>query len=88
MILDEPTAAYDAIVESELYQAMEQLSKDKMVFFISHRLASTQFCDRIIYLNDGMIKECGSHRELLNADGEYAKLFRIQGAYYQGGDLQ
>lgn len=88
LIFDEPTAAYDAVVESELYQTMEQLSKDKMVFFISHRLASTQFCDRIIYLDDGRIKECGSHEDLLHAEGEYAKLFQIQGAYYQGGNLQ
>ncbi len=83
LILDEPTAALDPIAENELYKKYNELSKDKTSVFISHRLASTRFCDRIIFLHNGKIIEEGTHDELLNLNGEYAKLFNVQSKYYR-----
>lgn len=83
LILDEPTAALDPIAEQDMYQEYARFSKGKISVFISHRLASTQFCDRIFYLKDGQIVECGSHNELLKAGGEYARIFEVQSRYYR-----
>jgi len=83
LILDEPTAALDPIAESETYEMFHNISKSKTALYISHRLASTRFCDRIIFLKDGKIAEVGSHAELLRKDGEYAKMFEIQSHYYK-----
>jgi len=85
LILDEPTAALDPIAEHNIYMKYNEMTKDKTSVFISHRLASTRFCDRIIFLADGVIKEEGTHDELLNRNGEYAKLFHVQSRYYQEG---
>ena len=83
MILDEPTAQLDALAEKELYELYNQMTKEKSSIFISHRLASTKFCDKIIYLKDGEIKEFGTHEELLKANGEYKNLFDIQAKNYK-----
>ena len=83
LILDEPTAALDPIAESELYEKYNELTAGKTVFFISHRLASTRFCDRIFFIADGKIAECGSHEELLALGGKYAYMWGIQSHYYQ-----
>lgn len=83
LILDEPTSALDPIAESRLYEEYNHLTEDKTSLFISHRLASTKFCDRIILLEDGKIKELGCHEELMNSQGEYKKLFDIQSHYYK-----
>lgn len=83
LLLDEPTAALDAIAEQEMYLNYVEFSKGKSSLFISHRLASTRFCDRIMLLEKGAVRECGSHGELMELDGEYAKLFRIQSSYYE-----
>lgn len=83
LILDEPTAALDPISESEIYQNYFELAKDKISFFITHRLASTQFCDRIIYIDQGTIIEDGTHDELLKQAGKYATLFDKQAFYYK-----
>ena len=64
------------------------MTKGKTSVFISHRLASTRFCDRILFLRDGVIAEEGTHEELLALGGEYAKLFQIQARYYQEGGEQ
>ena len=83
IILDEPTAALDPIAESEMYEKYNSLIDDKTSIFISHRLSSTRFCTRILFMKDGEIVEEGSHDELINKDGEYAKMYEIQAHYYQ-----
>ena len=86
MILDEPTSAMDAISESNLYQNINKIIDNRSAIFISHRLSSTKFCDRIIMLDKGKIIEEGTHENLLLNNGEYAKLFNTQAEYYKGGD--
>lgn len=83
LILDEPTAALDPIAESEIYTEYNQLAGNKSSLFISHRLASTSFCDRILLLKDGSILEEGTHEELVRLGGEYKELFDIQSCWYQ-----
>lgn len=82
LILDEPTAALDAIAESEMYEKYAELTSGKTSIFISHRLSSTRFCDKIFFLENGKIKEKGTHEELLSQNGSYAEMFRVQSQYY------
>ncbi len=86
LVLDEPTAALDPLAEREVYQHYNQYSQGKTALFISHRLASTRFSDRILLLENGRIAESGTHRELMQAGGSYAKMYEIQSSYYTGGD--
>ncbi len=88
IVLDEPTAALDPIAESDMYQKYNELTKKKSSIYISHRLASTRFCDRIIMLGNGKIIEEGTHDELLKRGGEYAGLFEIQSRYYKDDNKQ
>jgi len=83
LILDEPTAALDPLAERELYERYAQLSQSKTSIFVSHRLASTRFCDRVAFLKDGRIAELGSHDELIAKQGEYMQLFEIQAKNYR-----
>ncbi len=83
LILDEPTAALDPIAEDKLYKRYNELSEGKTSIYISHRLASTRFCDRIILLGDMEIIEEGTHEELLQKKGKYYELFEIQSKYYK-----
>lgn len=83
LILDEPTAALDPIAENELYQRYGELTTDRTSIFISHRLSSTRFCDRIVFLAQGKIAECGTHDELMKKKGKYAEMFEIQSHYYK-----
>lgn len=83
LVLDEPTAALDPIAESEVYDSYNKYSEGKTSVFISHRLASTRFSDRIIMLENGEIIESGTHEELMNMDGAYANMFKIQSSYYR-----
>ena len=83
LILDEPTAALDPIAESELYTRYNELSEGRTSVYISHRLASTRFCDRIILLDGKGIAEMGTHDELIRNGGKYAELFEIQSKYYR-----
>ena len=85
LLLDEPTAALDAIAESEMYEKYDTLLKGKTLLFISHRLASTRFCDNILFLENGKILERGTHEELMRAKGTYAHMFEIQSQYYKEG---
>ncbi|MCD7812792.1 MAG: ABC transporter ATP-binding protein/permease [Lachnospiraceae bacterium] len=82
LMLDEPTAALDPIAENDIYQKYNDMTREKTSVFISHRLASTRFCDRILFLADGRIAEEGTHESLLALGGEYAKLFEVQSRYY------
>lgn len=85
LLLDEPTAALDPLAENDIYLKYHEMTKGKTSLFISHRLASTRFCDRILYLEHGAILEEGTHEELLQAGGAYAQLFDTQSRYYQEG---
>ena len=85
LLLDEPTAALDPIAENDIYMKYNEMTAGKISVFISHRLASTRFCDRILFLQDGGIAEEGTHESLLALRGEYAKLFDVQSRYYQEG---
>ena len=87
-ILDEPTAALDPIAESQIYSEYNNMTKDKTSIFISHRLASTRFCDRIILIENGKIIEEGSHSDLIKQNGEYKKMFDIQSSYYQDNKIK
>lgn len=82
VLLDEPTAALDALAETEIYEKYQTLLQGKSVLFISHRLASTRFCDRIILLSGGCIREQGSHGELMQKQGDYYEMFQVQSRYY------
>lgn len=83
LVLDEPTAALDAVAENQLYLKYNELTKGRTSLFISHRLSSTRFCDRILMLEDGKIVEQGSHEELMEKKGVYYRLFQVQSHYYQ-----
>ena len=82
VIMDEPTAALDALAEAEIYESFSDLVKGKTAVYISHRLASTKFCDKIALFDNDGLKEYGSHEELMEAKGEYYSMFTIQGKYY------
>lgn len=83
LLLDEPAAALDPIAENEIYLKYSELTKGRTALFISHRLASTRFCDRILFLENGRIAEEGTHDSLLSLCGRYAELFKVQSHYYQ-----
>ena len=82
LILDEPTAALDAIAEYELFEKFRALTAGKMTFFVSHRFSTVQLADRIVVLQDSHIVEVGSHQELIVSDGLYAQMFRLQASSY------
>lgn len=88
LVLDEPTAALDPIAESEVYDNYSRYSDNKTAIFISHRLASTRFSDRIVLLGEGGILEEGSHQELMELHGAYAEMFEVQSRYYAKDKLE
>ena len=84
LILDEPTAALDPIAEREIYEQFNSMVKDKTAIFISHRLASCRFCDKLLVFKDGEIVERGTHQSLLKLeDGLYAKMYKTQEKMYK-----
>lgn len=82
VILDEPTAALDPIAEAEIYENFDTLVGDKTAIYISHRMSSCKFCDRIVVINNGRIEEEGSHDTLMDKNGLYAKMYNTQANYY------
>ena len=84
-ILDEPTSALDPLAEEEIYSKFREMTEDRTSLFITHRLASTKFCDRILVFQEGGVAEEGTHEELLKQKGEYYKLYSLQACYYQEG---
>lgn len=85
VIMDEPTAALDALAEAEIYENFGTLIKGKTAVYISHRLASTKFCDKIALFDKDGLREYGNHEELMNLRGEYFNMFQVQGKYYNEG---
>ena len=85
MILDEPTAALDPIAESKMYEKYNEITANATSVFISHRLASTRFCDRIFLLDGAAFAEEGTHNELMAAGRKYKELFVVQSKYYKEG---
>ena len=83
LLLDEPTSALDPMAETAIYEKYHTLSQGKTTIFISHRLASTRFCNRILLFEDGAIQEDGTHEELMDKKGKYAEMFAIQSQYYK-----
>ena len=82
LILDEPTAALDPIAEAQIYENFNEMVENKTAIYISHRMSSCKFCDRIVVLDAGSIAETGTHDTLLAGNGIYAKLYRTQAQYY------
>lgn len=85
-ILDEPTAALDAVAEAKFYENFHTVLKDKTCVFISHRLSSTKFCDRILLFENGEIIEEGTHDMLMREKAKYYKLYNMQASYYVEGE--
>ena len=83
IVLDEPTAALDPVSENRLYETYDDVMRGKTTVFISHRLASTRFCHRIVLIDRGQIIEEGTHEELLARQGKYYELFETQAKYYR-----
>lgn len=88
ILLDEPTAALDPIAECDVYKKYNDLIGGRTAVYISHRLASTHFCDRVIYIDGGGIAEDGTHDSLIKKGGKYAELFEIQSHYYREGVVE
>ena len=85
VILDEPTAALDPRVEHEIYTKFDEISKGKTTLYITHRLASTQFCDKVIVLKEGAIEALGTHSELIKNNKYYSELYEMQAEFYRDG---
>ena len=83
VILDEPTAALDPLAEAEIYENFNELVGDKTSIYISHRMSSCRFCDKIVVLEHGGIAESGTHDELIKLNGRYCELYNAQAKYYR-----
>ena len=82
LVLDEPTAALDVQTEYRIYTRFHELTQGRLTLLISHRFSTVHMADRILYLADGRIQEEGSHQELMERNGEYARLYRLQATHY------
>lgn len=82
-VLDEPTAALSPKSEYDIYQRFQEITQDKTVIYISHRLASCQLCDEILVFDNGKIVQTGSHKELMKQPGLYQEMFTLQAKLYQ-----
>ena len=88
VVLDEPTAALDALAEARLYENFDRLIGSKTAVYISHRLSSTQFCAHVAMFSEGELIEYGTHEELLGRGGAYAEMFKVQARYYVGNPME
>lgn len=88
VILDEPTSALDPLAEAEIYENFNEMVGDKTAIYISHRMSSCKFCDKILVLEQGNIVESGTHEELMERQGSYYKLYQAQAKHYQRHDEQ
>ncbi len=86
VVMDEPTAALDALAEAEIYEDFSELVRGRTAVYISHRLASTRFCDHIAFFDGDGLKEYGTHEELMAKQGAYYEMFTVQGKYYTQTD--
>ncbi|WP_308567671.1 ABC transporter ATP-binding protein [uncultured Eubacterium sp.] len=82
VVLDEPTAALDPIAENEIYSRFNSFVENKTAIYISHRLSSCVFCDKVAVFDKSRLVENGTHKELLSADGKYFELWNAQAKYY------
>ena len=83
LILDEPTATLDARAEYEVFRRFAELTRDRMAVLISHRFSTVRMADRILVLENGQIREQGTHHQLVTLGGRYAELFELQAAGYR-----
>ena len=83
LILDEPTAALDARSEFQVFERFAELTEGKMALLISHRFSTVRMADRIVVLENGLVVEQGSHRQLVAQGGRYAEMFEMQAANYR-----
>lgn len=81
-VLDEPTSAIDPIAEVKFFQRVNQMIKSQTAVFVSHRMASTKFANKIIVLQNGVVEEIGTYEELIKTNGIYAQMFHLQSIYY------
>ena len=82
LVLDEPSSALDPVAEDELLKSFQQISRDKIVIYISHRLSSSVLADEILFIKDGKLCESGTHYQLIKQQGEYARYYNTQAKYY------
>ncbi len=87
IVLDEPTAALDALAEYRLYKSFDEIIGNKTAVYISHRLSSTRFCDAIAMFKAGEMVEYGTHEQLLSDGGAYAEMFEVQAQYYKDEEV-
>ena len=83
IIMDEPSSSLDPIAEHELYNHIDEVSKDKAVIFISHRLSTTRNADYIYMFDKGRVIEAGTHKQFMDLDGKYAEMFNVQAEKYR-----
>lgn len=84
IILDEPTSALDPLEEAEIYENFHDLAGGRTAFYISHRMSSSLFCDRILVIDGGRVADFDSHEKLMKKDGMYRRLFQTQADNYAG----